>query len=106
MPFAGDAKMGGSFTSLLMNNAQGNGLLALGGFGIGLDDVGFGLGRAAVWPFQEVVEGRPTGGGGGASIVGGNTWQMENGDGGFVGGGGDCFAFPDLAISTPASVLK
>ncbi|KAK6128913.1 hypothetical protein DH2020_037352 [Rehmannia glutinosa] len=100
-PFMGDAKMCGSFTSLL--NTQGTGLWALGGFGIGigngLDDVGFGLGRS-VWPFPGVVEGGPSSGNGGGSSMSGHTWQLENGEGGFVGGG-DCFALPDLAISTP-----
>ncbi|KAK6152707.1 hypothetical protein DH2020_012346 [Rehmannia glutinosa] len=46
-----------------------------------------------------------TSGNGGVSSVGGHTWQLESGDGGFVGSG-DCFALPDLAISTPGSVLK
>ncbi|KAL7101265.1 hypothetical protein ACP275_08G044500 [Erythranthe tilingii] len=90
-PFAGDAKMCGSFTSLL--STQGPGLWALGGFGIGigpgLDDVGFGLGRT-VWSFPGVAEGGP---------ASGNTWQMESGEAGFVGG--DSFTWPDLAISTP-----
>ncbi|KAI3462782.1 hypothetical protein Pfo_019445 [Paulownia fortunei] len=101
MPYVSDAKMSGSFTSLL-NSSQGTGLLAMGGFG--LDDVGFGLGRA-VWPFSGVVDGGPTSGHGGGSSVGGHTWQLENGESGFVGGG-ECFALPDLAISTPGSVLK
>ncbi|GFP80946.1 dof zinc finger protein dof5.8 [Phtheirospermum japonicum] len=102
-PFVGDAKGCGSFTSLL--NTQGSGIWALGGFGLGLgtglEDVGFGLGRGA-WPFTGVVEGGPAGGNGGGS--GHTTWQLENGEGGFVGGGGDCFTLPDLAISTPAGV--
>ncbi|KAJ1436534.1 Zinc finger, Dof-type [Sesbania bispinosa] len=34
----------------------------------------------------------------------GNTWQLEGGDGGFVGG--DCFSWPGLAISTPGNGLK
>ncbi|XP_073274004.1 dof zinc finger protein DOF3.4-like [Primulina huaijiensis] len=106
VPFTGDPKAGlnmcGSYTSLL--NTQGtSGILALGGFGLGLglgsglDDVGFGLGRA-VWPFSA-----PTGGVVTASVSE-HAWQLENGDSGF--GGGDCFSFPDLAISTPGSVLK
>ncbi|KAH6791427.1 hypothetical protein C2S51_006433 [Perilla frutescens var. frutescens] len=93
-PFAGDAKMCGSFTSLL--NTQGAGLWALGGFGLGLghglEEVGFGR---AVWPFQGAVEGGPAVGSG----VAGNTWQLESGESGFSNG--DCFALPDLAISTP-----
>ncbi|KAL0430315.1 UNVERIFIED_CONTAM: Dof zinc finger protein DOF3.4 [Sesamum radiatum] len=102
VPYVSEGKMSGSFTSLL-NSSQGSGLLALGGFGLGLglDEVGFGLGRA-VWPFAGVVEGGPTSGSGG---VAGQTWQLENGEGGFMGGG-DCFAWPDLAISTPGSVMK
>ncbi|XP_057770028.1 dof zinc finger protein DOF3.4-like [Salvia miltiorrhiza] len=101
--FSGDAKMCGSFTSLL--NTQGAGLWALGGFGLGLghgfEEVGFGLGRA-VWPFPGVVEGGPAsggGGGGGGASVAGNTWQLESGESGYSNG--DCFALPDLAISTP-----
>lgn len=97
MPFVSDGKMGGSFTSLL-NGPTGSGLLALGGFGFGLNEVGFGLGKVA-WPFGGVVEGGMNSGG---ATVGGNTWQLENGEGGFVGGG-DYFTFPDLAISTPRS---
>ncbi|KAL3649399.1 hypothetical protein CASFOL_005802 [Castilleja foliolosa] len=101
-PFVGDAKGCGSFTSLL--NTQGAaGIWALGGFGLGIstgpDDVGFGLGRSG-WPFSGVVEGGPGGGNGGGSSMGGHTWQLENGEGGYVGGG-DCFTLPDLAISTP-----
>ncbi|XP_073311177.1 dof zinc finger protein DOF3.4-like [Primulina huaijiensis] len=100
LPFPGDAKAGlnmcGSYTSLL--NTQGtSGLLALGGFGLGLDEVGFGLGRA-VWPFPA-----PTNGGGTANLSE-HTWQLENGESGY--GGGDCFSLPDLAISTPGGVLK
>lgn len=102
VPFTGDAKAGlsmcGSYTSLL--NTQGtSGLFALGGFGLGLgtglDDVGFGLGRA-VWPFSA-----PTGSG--TASVSEHAWQLENGESGF--GGGDCFSLPDLAISTPGSVF-
>ncbi|KAL8528634.1 hypothetical protein ACS0TY_006177 [Phlomoides rotata] len=98
MPFMSDGKMGGSFTSLL-NGSPGSGLLALGGFGFGLNEVGFGLGKVA-WPFAGVVEGGPAGMHSGGAAAGGNTWQLENGEGGFVGGG-DYFTFPDLAISTP-----
>lgn len=102
MPFASDGKMSGSFTSLL-SGAPAAGLLSLGGFGVGLDDVGFGLGRAS-WPFAAVVDGGAGGVNGGGSSVGGHPWQLESGENGFVGG--DCFAFPDLAISTPGSIFK
>ncbi|KAL0343613.1 UNVERIFIED_CONTAM: hypothetical protein Sangu_1248700 [Sesamum angustifolium] len=88
VPFVGDAKVCGSFTSLL--STQGSGLLALGGFGLGigsgLEDVGFGLGRA-VWPFQGVVENGAMSVNAGGSTMAGHTWQLENENGGFVGGG-------------------
>ncbi|KAL2333629.1 hypothetical protein Fmac_014842 [Flemingia macrophylla] len=98
----------GSFTSLL-NNTQGSGFLALGGFGLGLghgfEDVGFGIGRSSGWAFPAMVDGGNIGGGG---VVGSgvnvNAWQLEGGDGGFVGG--DCFSWPGLAISTPGNGLK
>lgn len=102
LPFMGDVKQGynmcGSFTSLL--NTQGPGLLSLGGFGLGIghhgfEDVGFGLGRASVWPFAGVGDGGDNGGSGGGNVTG-NTWQLESGESGF--GGGDCFTLPDLAI--------
>lgn len=84
--------MCGSFTSLL--NTQGPGL-----FGFGLEELGFGLGRG-VWAFNGVGDG----GAGSGSLVG-NTWQLESGEGGFVGGG-NCFTLPDLAISTPGYSMK
>ncbi|GAV86961.1 zf-Dof domain-containing protein, partial [Cephalotus follicularis] len=97
---------GGSFTSLL--NTQGPGFLAVGGFGLGLgsgfEDVSFGLGRGGgVWPFPGVGDGG-VGGNAGNHAGMGNTWQFESGEAGFVGG--DCFAWPDLAISTPGNGLK
>ncbi|XP_030529609.2 dof zinc finger protein DOF3.4-like [Rhodamnia argentea] len=109
----------GSFTSLL--NAHGPpGLLALGGFGLGLgpgglDDMAFGVGRG-VWPFQGVGDGVGAGVGsnGGAAGIG-NAWQFETSEegglvgsaGGGGGGGGDsCFSWPGLAISTAWSGLK
>lgn len=98
--------MCGSFTSLLNNTAQGPGFLALGGFGLGLghgfEDIGFGSGRGP-WAFPGMVDGSNIGGGVGGSGVG-NSWQLESGEGGFVGG--DCFSWPGLAISTPGNGLK
>lgn len=98
-PFMSDAEMCGSFTSLLNN--QGSGFWALGGAGIGpgLDNVSFGP-RKTVWPFLGVVEGGPASGKGVGSIMAGHTWQAENGGEGGLNSG-NCFAFPDLAISTP-----
>ncbi|QCD81684.1 dof zinc finger protein DOF3.4-like [Vigna unguiculata] len=94
----------GSFTSLL-NNTQGNGFLALGGFGLGLghgfDDMGFGIGRSG-WGFPGMVDGANMGGGVPSSGLG--PWQLESGEGGFVSG--DCFSWPGLAISTPGNGLK
>ncbi|MCI57758.1 dof zinc finger protein DOF3.4-like, partial [Trifolium medium] len=52
----------GSFTSLLNNNTQGNsGFLALGGFGFGLEEMGFGIGRTG-WGFPGMVDGSNIGG--------------------------------------------
>ncbi|KAL1563252.1 hypothetical protein AAHA92_05739 [Salvia divinorum] len=103
MPFASDGKMGESFTTLL-NTSPGAGLLALGGFGVGIDEMRFGLTRAS-WPFATVVDGG-TGAvnGGGHPSGAGHTWQLESGESGFVGA--ECFGFPDLAISTPGSLFK
>ncbi|KAJ8764239.1 hypothetical protein K2173_005979 [Erythroxylum novogranatense] len=104
---AGSGTMTGSFSSLL--STQGPGFLALGGFGLGIgsgfEEVGFGFGRA-VWPFPGVGEsGVGVGGNGGAAPEMANTWQFESGENGFVGGG-DCFSWPDLAISTPGNGVK
>nr|AFK34059.1 unknown [Medicago truncatula] len=93
----------GSFTSLLNNNNNNNqssGFLALGGFGLGLEEMGFGIGRTG-WAFPGMMDGVPVVSPG----VVGNTWQLEGGEGGFVGAG-DCFSWPGLAISTPVNGLK
>ncbi|KAL8167368.1 hypothetical protein V2J09_008867 [Rumex salicifolius] len=108
----------GSFTSLLNASATtgAGGFLALGGLGLGIgpgfDDAGFGsLGRA-IWAFPEVGYMGSNGGGigntaGGNAGGGMHTWQMESGGdqpgGGFVG---DCFSWPELAISTPGNGLN
>lgn len=98
---------GGGFTSLLNSQAPG-GFLALGGFGLGLgqgfDEFGYGRG---VWPFPEVGDfgNGSNGGPGSGGSPGCNTWQQMSGsDGGLVDG--DCFAWPDLAISMPGKGLK
>ncbi|KAK0603795.1 hypothetical protein LWI29_008723 [Acer saccharum] len=126
--FCGSSGGGGGFTSLL--STQGPSFLALSGFGLGLGsgfvgDVGLGgIGRG-VWGFSGMGDGGGAvgvnsnggGGGGGGGNGGssggatgiGNTWQFESGETtttttGFVGG--DCFSWPDLAISTPGNGLK
>ncbi|KAI3978950.1 hypothetical protein MKX01_016125 [Papaver californicum] len=106
----------GSFTSLLSttsttashypsSTSASHGFLGLGGFGLGLSSgfeelTGFEMGRS-VWPLTDVA------GGGGANVTDDSveTWQIGNGGdhrhhGGFVDGHGDCFAWPDLGIST------
>ncbi|XP_016439350.1 dof zinc finger protein DOF3.4-like [Nicotiana tabacum] len=107
-----NVNMCGSFTSLLSNTQGPHGLLALSGFGLGvgpaIEDMGFGLGRP-IWPFPGVVShtsvDHNNSNGAGASMLG-NTWQLASGEGGFVGAGGDCFNFPDLAISTHGNGMK
>ncbi|VFQ96171.1 unnamed protein product [Cuscuta campestris] len=83
----------GSFTSLLNTQGPAVGLLALSGFGVGpgMDEFGYGGVGRAVWPFPGVTEG------GAAVMGGGTTWQQLVGNGEISG---DCFGFPDLAIST------
>ncbi|XP_010527136.1 PREDICTED: dof zinc finger protein DOF3.4-like [Tarenaya hassleriana] len=73
------------------------GLIGLSGFGLGLgtgfEDVSFGLGSGV-------------GSNGGPAAPMAATWQLEGleNNAGFVAG--DCFAWPDLAISTPGNTLK
>ncbi|KAL3514569.1 hypothetical protein ACH5RR_027286 [Cinchona calisaya] len=81
-----------------------------GGFGPGLHGLGFGLGEMD-WPMEPVGQGTNGSAGGtssSSSSVGcNNTWQM--GGGGVEGGGlaeGDCFGWPELAISMPGKGLK
>lgn len=97
----GNASVCGSFTSLL--NTQGPGFLALGGFGFGpgFEEMNFGLGRG-IWAFPGVGDGGGGGNGGASGMV--NAWQFENGESGFAGG--DCFSWPELAISTPGNGVK
>ncbi|KAM7278633.1 hypothetical protein ACFE04_005767 [Oxalis oulophora] len=100
--FNGEGKVG-SFTSLLDTHTHGDGpggFLALGGFGLGIDNgyedhqVGFGVVNRAGsggggWQFPTVVA---DGGHGHAHGGPTNTWQYENGESGYVvngGGGGD-----------------
>ena len=106
--------MTGGFTSLL--NSQGPGFLALNGFGLGLgpgfDEMGFGAAKG-VWSYPDVGDvvlggdgsgsGSGSGGGSASSSIC-NTWQLSGGEVGFVDG--DCFAWPDLAISMPGQGLK
>ncbi|MCL7027864.1 hypothetical protein MKW94_020388 [Papaver nudicaule] len=115
----------GSFTSLLSSTSTStghypsstsasHGFLGLGGFGLGLssgfEEMGFEMGRS-VWPLTDVagdVVNPDCGGGGGNSV---ETWQIGNGGdhrhhGGFVDGHGDCFAWPDLGISTSTAVRR
>ncbi|GMJ08740.1 DOF protein 3.4, OBF binding protein 1 [Hibiscus trionum] len=93
----GGESKGNGFASLL-NNPQGAGYLALGGFGLGigpaLEDVGFGHGRG-MWAFSMGD------GGGGAATGMGNPWQFEGGE---VGPGG--FSWPELGISSSGNLLK
>ncbi|KAI3930603.1 hypothetical protein MKX01_037049 [Papaver californicum] len=113
----------GTFTSLLSTSTSAShypsstsashGFLGLGGFGLGLSSgfeemTGFEMGRS-VWPLTDVAGDvdPDCGGGGGANVTDDSveTWQIGNGGdhrhhGGFVDGHGDCFAWPDLGIST------
>lgn len=110
-----------SFSSLLTTQV-GAGYLPFGsGFGPGLHGVGFGLGMMD-WPMESVGQGNGTvgagvgggengrggdggvSGGGGGNGSGCNTWQLGGVEGGI--GDGDCFGWPDLAISMPGKGLK
>lgn len=73
--FGSDVKPINNFTSLL--SSHGPGVLAL-------EDMGFGIGRAAVWPFPGAPDsyGRNYNSGGGAGM-----WQLSGGEGGFIGSG-------------------
>lgn len=90
----------GSFTSLLTTQGPTS-FLALGGLGLGLEDMAFGLGRGAAWAFPGVADGgaAPEGGHPGGAFGMGGTWQLDDS----TEGGGDCFSWPDLAISTPGN---
>ncbi|XAR61830.1 hypothetical protein NMG60_11016354 [Bertholletia excelsa] len=91
-----------SFASLL--NPHGSGLFALGGYGPGFREIGFGLG-AGVWNVEDVGGGVSSGGGGASGPSAGcNAWQMGSVEGGLADGDG--FGWPDLAISTPGKGLK
>ncbi|CAL5418167.1 unnamed protein product [Camellia sinensis] len=105
-----------SFSSLLNPPGSGSGFFALERFGIGIGlgttgsgfrEMGFGLGDDGVWHTEEEeqVGVGGGGGGGGGSVVssdGCNMWQIGSvGEGGGLADG-DCFGWPDLAISTPA----
>lgn len=103
------------------------GLLPFGGefglgLGTGLHGLGFGLGPME-WSMEtvgagndsgDVIGGGGDGGGGGGGNNNGsgggsstgcnNTWQMGSGEGGLAEG--DCFGWPDLAISMPGKGLK
>ncbi|GAB2219052.1 hypothetical protein Droror1_Dr00006679 [Drosera rotundifolia] len=105
-----------SFSSLLggqgnasglmgLNNGGGFGFGGLGlglGFGFGPEDVGFGLGFGKC-ELPMVGDGGEGGGGGGGGDGGGyDSWQLSlGGVDGCMGlsDGGDCFSWPDLAIS-------
>lgn len=96
----------GSFTSLL--NTHGPAFFTLGGFGLGLgtgvEEIGFGLGRS-VWPFPGIAVADGSVAGAGEPSVLGNTWQLQSGEAGIVGGG-NCFSLSDVAISTTGHAFK
>ncbi|KAL3505227.1 hypothetical protein ACH5RR_035068 [Cinchona calisaya] len=74
------------------------------GLGPGLHGLGFGLGPMD-WPMEPVGDQVGNGSGGSSSSAAGgcNTWQV-GGDG--VEGEGDCFGWPELAMSMPGKGLK
>ncbi|MCE3049580.1 hypothetical protein HAX54_045203 [Datura stramonium] len=69
---------GNNFTSLL--SSHGPGVLALGG----IEDMSFGIGRAAVWQFPGAPDPYVRNYNNG---VGAGMWQLSGGEGGFVGRG-------------------
>lgn len=103
----------GGFSSLLATQ-QAPVFGSFGGFGLGLGSgirgMGFGL-SPWDWPMEEAGGGNGGGGeggcsGGGMVVSGGgapgcSTWQVGGVEGGL--GDGDCFGWPDLAISTPGN---
>ncbi|CAI0554264.1 unnamed protein product [Linum tenue] len=104
----GPGSLCGSFTSLLSNPGPG---LGSGGFVQGFEDgmeEGGGAGGGGGGAFGG---GNNAGGGsvGMGGITGGNPWQFESGESGFLvagGGGNDCLSWPDLSISTLGNGLK
>ncbi|CAL0312725.1 unnamed protein product [Lupinus luteus] len=90
--------------SWLLNNTQdssASGFLALGGFGVGLEEIEFGVGRVG-WSFPGMVAGAANISGD-VAASGGGAWQLEGGEASYVGGT-DFFSWPGLAISTPGNV--
>ncbi|GAB2291366.1 hypothetical protein Dimus_025624 [Dionaea muscipula] len=112
----GIAFAGMSFSSLLGGQGTGNaggGFLGLNGYGLGglvSDEMGFGK---VEWPMvvDPAAEVDGDGGGVGPGMVCSSTWQLSlGGVDGCIGlssaDGGDCFSWPDLAISTPGKGLE
>lgn len=106
------AQGGGGYTPF----GTGFGLDSAPGLGMGMHGVGYGLGLLD-WPLENVCQvdgnggdGREDGGdggGGGGSGRGSpgcNTWQLGGLEGGLPDG--ECFGWPDLAISMTGKRLK